>query len=333
MLADGLLEPTEHAPRPGRGRARPRPAGAASPGRSRSPRRRGRRSRRATPRTSSARASGVRVTAVAHPQLRVLRRVLQLALHHPAVEPRLVEPCRRRAPRTARPRRCSQLPSSCAMPPGASTAPTSVTSLRTISSPGEPAVPVGVRRHGRRPRGDDERRVADDEVELLAAARARAGRPGAGRRRARRSARGSGGRRRARGRRRRWRRRRRRAGVACRACTPQPVPTSSTRATGVRIVHRASVTEAPPTPSTWSGRQRAAGGDLAQVGDDPPVGRAGARRRRRRAAGPPGRGRRPARPAPPARAAPSGRRPRRPAPAARRPAGGGARGARGRTPG
>ena len=38
------------------------------------------------------------------------------------------------------------------------------------------------------------------------------------------------------------------------ACTPQPVPMSSARRTGSRGVQRASVVEAPPTPSTWSGR-------------------------------------------------------------------------------
>ena len=39
---------------------------------------------------------------------------------------------------------------------------------------------------------------------------------------------------------------------ACRACTPQPVPTSRVRPTGARGVSWARVVEAPPTPSTCS---------------------------------------------------------------------------------
>ncbi len=192
----------------------------------------------------------------------------------------------------ARPRRCSQLPSSWAVPPGASTAPTCVDQPAHELVAGQAAVPVG--RTTARPacRGrDDERRVADAPGRTARPRRARAGCPGAGR--------GSG--RRTGHRRRAFRPafsaaiRRQRAevsvpttapacGPACRACTPQPVPMSSAAADRrPRIVQRARVAEAPADAEHVVRRQRAAGGQLAEVGDQPPVGRA-ARRPRRRAA-------------------------------------------------
>ena len=58
---------------------------------------------------------------------------------------------------------------------------------------------------------------------------------------------------------------------ACSAWIPQPVPRSSTCSRASRTVTCASVVDAPPTPSTWSVRSALPGGQLAQVGRDPPV--------------------------------------------------------------
>jgi hypothetical protein len=114
--------------------------------------------------------AGLRVPAVAHPQLRVLRGVLQLTLHHPAVEPGRVEP--RRDP----------------LGPGLAVAVLPVAQqLRDTAGfehradaghepaddvvAGQTGVPVRVRGHRRRAGRDDERRVAHDEVEPLGGGR------------------------------------------------------------------------------------------------------------------------------------------------------------------
>ena len=132
------------------------------------------------------------------------------------------------------------------------------------------AVPVGV--PGRTGAGaDHERRVADDEVER---ARRATGSSRSPCRRSSRtsdsaavspascSARGES----------RWPTTWSLCRLACRACTPQPVPTSRARPTADARVSWASMVEAPPTPRTWSVRQRAAGAVEAgaEVGDDPP---------------------------------------------------------------
>ena len=57
----------------------------------------------------------------------------------------------------------------------------------------------------------------------------------------------------------------------CRLCTPLPTPRSRARRTARRMVHSARVVEALPMPRTCVLRQRAAGGDLGQVGGDPPA--------------------------------------------------------------
>ncbi len=79
---------------------------------------------------------------------------------------------------------------------------------------------------------------------------------------------------------------------ACRAWMPHPVPRSSTESTGSGSCSPLSVTDAPPTPSTWSSAELASGGELAEVARDPPLaGAAGVEERRtaagRRAAGRP----------------------------------------------
>ena len=57
---------------------------------------------------------------------------------------------------------------------------------------------------------------------------------------------------------------------ACRAWMPHPVPRSSTRPVALGNCRPLSVTDAPPTPSTWSGRSGAAGRELSQIARDPP---------------------------------------------------------------
>ena len=108
--------------------------------------------------------------AVPHPEFRVRERIEDLALDHPGVErpPATPRPTRGRGPVPQTSPRVSQLPSSCATPPGARCAPTPRTNSETRSSPTSPAVAVLVGRNPRHPGRDHERRVRHDAVELLA---------------------------------------------------------------------------------------------------------------------------------------------------------------------
>ena len=107
-----------------------------------------------------------RRSAVADPRLGVLRGVLQLALDHPAVQPAGVEPRPHPlVPLLAAP----HLPVAQQLrhPPGREHRADALDELAHDRVAGAPAVAVLVRRHPRRPRRDDERRVAHDEVEAL----------------------------------------------------------------------------------------------------------------------------------------------------------------------
>ena len=167
------------------------------------------------------------------------------------------------------PRRTSQLPSSCATPPGASTAPTPSTSSRTIASPDRPpsrysydGIPGvrGVMTNGgllttRSNRSSATGSSIDpSRSSSVTPASAALNRANASARRemsvptTRRECRD-----------------------ACSAWIPHPVPRSSTCSRGSRTVTCASVVDAPPTPSTWSVRSACPGGQLAEVRRDPPV--------------------------------------------------------------
>ena len=206
---------------------------------------------------------------------------------------------RRRASRATRlegrppPPRYSQLASSCATPPGSRCSPAVPDDRLDQRVADHPAVAVLVLRHAVAPRRDHERRIRHDVVERLAGDRleqaARAGTrslsipfssalsAASSRARAEMSVATT---------RSAWR-------EACMAWMPHPVPRSSARSTGA-LQHQAAEGEGGAADAEHVvDRQSVAEGELAEVGDDPPVGRRRARRRsctgagRRRA--PPGR--------------------------------------------
>ena len=108
--------------------------------------------------------------AVADPQLGVRQRVERSRARRPRrrAAPAMPRPTRARGRARSTPSRVSQLPSSCATPPGARCAPTPVTNAATRSSPTIPPSRYSYAGTPVDPRRDDERRVRHDPVEPLA---------------------------------------------------------------------------------------------------------------------------------------------------------------------
>ena len=269
--------------RTARGSAARPPAGAAARSRIRSRSLREPRSRRATRRR--ARANSGMPGSV--PPSRIQSSAYDsgssaLPLDHPGVQRdrRRIDPRPRTRSRPAAPSRLSQLPSSCATPPGARCSPTPVTNAATRSSPTMPPSRYSYAGTPGDPRGDDERRIRDDAVELLARDRVeQAPEPGldAARRplssalsrvkpqRALRDV----------GRDDVGRRRGARAAPGCRIRCRCRVRVDRASAAAAP----ARVSDAPPTPEHVILGERPAQGGLVEVARDPPLPRAAGRRR------------------------------------------------------